>query len=86
MMKKLMLLIVAVIISLTMSGIVPLSHASGPTPPPPAAPTPETQSPPMLDTKPELATPQPKAPMDLKVPGASDVKVEPKEGKTKSNP
>jgi len=88
-MKKLMLLILAVIISLTLGGIGALSHASEPTPAPPptsTAPTPATKSPAMLDTKPELATPQPKPPMDLMAPGASGEKVAPKEDKTKSTP
>ena len=89
-MKKLILLIVAVIISLTLGGIGALSHASvwdTPAPPPQAPSLPRTpQSPAMLDSKPELATPQPKPPMDLKAPGGSDEKVAPKEDKTKSTP
>jgi hypothetical protein len=84
-MKKLMLLIVAVTISLALSGIGAFCHEPTEAPPPPPPPT-ETQSPLMLDTKPELATPQPKAPMDLKAPGASEEKVGPKEGKKKSTP
>ena len=86
-MKKLMLLIVAVIISLTLGGIGALSHATEPTPPPQAPTQPrQPQSPAMLDSKPELATPQPKPPMDLTAPGASGEKVAPKEDKTKSTP
>jgi hypothetical protein len=84
-MKKLMLLIVAVTISLALSGIGAFCHEPTPTPPPPA-PAETTKTPIMLDTKPELATPQPKAPMDLKAPGASEKKVAPKEGKKKSTP
>ena len=84
-MKKLMLLIVAVTISLALSGIGAFCHEPTSTPPPPPPPE-TTKTPIMLDTKPELATPQPKPPMDLKAPGASEEKVAPKEGKKKSTP
>jgi len=88
-MKKLMLLILAVIISLTLGGIGALSHATQwDTPAPQQTQTQprQPQSPAMLDSKPELATPQPKPPMDLTAPGASGEKVAPKEDKTKSTP
>jgi hypothetical protein len=83
-MKKLMLLIVAVTILLALSGIGAFCTETTKPPPPPPPPTETTKSPLMLDTKPELATPQPKPPMDLKAPGASEEKALPKEGKTKS--
>ena len=85
-MKKLMLLIVAVTISLALSGIGAFCHEPTPAPQPPPPPAETAKTPTMLDTKPELATPQPKPPMDLKVPGASEEKVTPKEGKKKSTP
>jgi hypothetical protein len=84
-MKKLMLLILAVTISLALSGIAALAQHTHETPPPPP-PSTVPKSPAMLDSKPELTTPKPKPPMDLTAPGESDVKVEPKEGKTKSTP
>lgn len=84
-MKKLMLLILAVTIGLALSGIGALAQHTEPPPPPPTI-TPATKSPAMLDSKPELASPKPKAPMDLVAPGDSDLKVEPKPDKTKSTP
>jgi len=87
-MKKLMLLMLALTIGIALSGIGALSHATPPPPPPAASEVvPITKSPPMLDTKQELATPKPKAPMDLVAPGELDKKLEtpePKEDKTKS--
>ena len=85
-MKKLLLLILAVTICLALSGIGALAQHTTESTQPAPPPTPITKSPAMLDSKPELATPKPKPPMDLTAPGGSDEKVAPKEGKTKSTP
>lgn len=85
-MKKLLLLIITVTLCLSLSGLGSLSHAtssSTPPPPPPSGPPPETDSPAMLDTKPELAIPKPQPPMDLRAPGDTEDKAKTTPEKTK---
>jgi hypothetical protein len=73
-MKKLVLRLLMVAMALVwlggMSTLYASVHPQVPTPPPPEPP-PATKSPVQLDSKPELKSPEPKAPIDLKAPEAS---------------
>jgi hypothetical protein len=64
MMKKLMLRLLTLTLALALLAVMSTLYATE-KPPTPQPVTPATQSPPMLDTKPELASPTPKAPLDL---------------------
>lgn len=76
-MKKIFLAIMALVLCTVISGLVQLASATSPPPSTVPGKEKETDSPLMLDTKPELAPPKPQPPTNLRVPGVPEERVTP---------